>query len=102
MTRRCTGWFSLHITGSIEGESQSFGLVFSGTKSGFEKVDESKNVASTSRDGKVMSSGNNQVLLGKEVNGRVRKQSEDVETGSRKGVGPHRVTRRSVILRLGW
>lgn len=101
MTRRCTGWFSLHVTGSIEGESQSFGLAFSGTKSGF-KVDESKNVAYTSRDGKVMSSGNNQVLLGKEVNGKVRKASEDVETGSRKGAGPHRVTRSSVIIKLGW
>lgn len=36
-----------------------------------------------------ISSGNSQVS-GKEVTGRVRKESEDVETGSRKGAGPRR------------
>lgn len=77
-------------------------MEFARTKTGFEKVDERENAASTSKVGKTTSSGNNQVLLGKEVKERVKKESEDVETGSRKGAGPHRVTQRSVIIRLGW
>lgn len=63
MARRCSGGFSLRVTGGVEGKSRRLGLEFTPRKGGFANAAERARTASASEQRQTASSGRSQVFM---------------------------------------